>query len=119
MRRNIKTIVVERQTIKVFIGKDYCCFFVVGYFKDTRNDQKTNTALLTPLERAVEKVGGQTALASKISKLTGTAIKQSDVRNWINRDKKLPAEYVLAIEKVAGVSRHELRPDIYPVEQAS
>lgn len=81
--------------------------------------KKSNDKLLTPLERAVEKAGGQTALASKISKLTGTAIKQSHVWNWINRDKKLPAEYVLAIEKVTGVSRHELRPDIYPVEQAS
>jgi DNA-binding transcriptional regulator YdaS (Cro superfamily) len=39
------------------------------------------------------------------------------VWNWINRSKgKVPGEYVIAIEKASGVSRHELRPDLYPVE---
>jgi DNA-binding transcriptional regulator YdaS (Cro superfamily) len=28
----------------------------------------------------------------------------------------LPAEYVLVTEKVTGISRHELRPDLYPRE---
>jgi DNA-binding transcriptional regulator YdaS (Cro superfamily) len=38
------------------------------------------------------------------------------VWNWINRDRKVPAEFVLAIERATGgrVTRHQLRPDIYP-----
>lgn len=30
--------------------------------------------------------------------------------------KRLPAEHVLAVEAMTGVSRHNLRPDIYPRE---
>lgn len=32
---------------------------------------------------------------------------------------KVPAERVLEVERVTGISRHELRPDIYPLEAAS
>lgn len=37
-------------------------------------------------------------------------------RIWriINSSKRLPAEYVLLAERLYGVSRHYLRPDIYP-----
>jgi DNA-binding transcriptional regulator YdaS (Cro superfamily) len=28
----------------------------------------------------------------------------------------LPAEYVLATERATGISRHDLRPDLYPRE---
>jgi DNA-binding transcriptional regulator YdaS (Cro superfamily) len=31
----------------------------------------------------------------------------------------LPAEYVLATEKATGISRHDLRPDLYPREDAA
>jgi len=37
------------------------------------------------------------------------------VQRWFVRG-RVPAERVLAIEAATGVSRHELRPDIYPVE---
>lgn len=30
--------------------------------------------------------------------------------------KRVPAEHVLRIEAATGVSRHSLRPDIYPVD---
>jgi DNA-binding transcriptional regulator YdaS (Cro superfamily) len=51
------------------------------------------------------------------SKLLGQAINVTPerVRMWLHRD-NLPAEYVIAIERATGVSRHELRPDIYPKE---
>ena len=64
------------------------------------------------LEKAVELAGGQTALASCIG------VKQTHVWNWLNRDKRVPAERVIAIEQATHgrVSRHALRPDIYPVE---
>lgn len=64
------------------------------------------------LERAIEQAGGQAALA----KLLG--VRQSHVSNWKNRNARVPAERVLQIERVTGVSRHELRPDLYPAETA-
>jgi len=65
----------------------------------------------TPLERAVQRAGGQTALAKALNK------KQAHIWGWINRDKKVPAEQVIPIEKITGVPRYELRPDIYPPEE--
>jgi len=67
---------------------------------------------MSPLNRAVSVAGGQLALAKKI----GTS--QSRVWNWLNRDSRIPAEFVLPIERATGVSRHELRPDLYPLEDS-
>jgi len=63
------------------------------------------------LKKAIESCGGQSSLASLIGK------KQAHISIWLNRDKKVPAEMVLTIEKVSGVPRHELRPDIYPPDE--
>jgi DNA-binding transcriptional regulator YdaS (Cro superfamily) len=59
----------------------------------------------------------QAVTVSGSSKLLGHAIGVTPerVRMWLHRD-NLPAEYVIAIERATGVSRHELRPDIYPKE---
>jgi len=63
------------------------------------------------LKRACTAAGGQKRLAD----LIGTT--QSQVWYWLERSKKgLPGEFVLPVERVTGVSRHELRPDLYPVE---
>ena len=62
------------------------------------------------LQAAVEAIGSQSALA----RLLG--ITQSAVSKWIDRGQPLPAEHVLAVERETGISRHELRPDIYPPE---
>lgn len=43
-------------------------------------------------------------------------ITQSTIWRIINEHKRLPAEYVLRAERLYGVSRHDLRRDIYPVE---
>jgi len=64
------------------------------------------------LKQAIEKAGGQTALASKVNKTQG------HVSQWLRRE-YVPAEMVLPIEAATGVSRHELRPDIYPREGAA
>ena len=63
------------------------------------------------LRKAIDIAGGQTALA----KLIG-GVNQRHIWNWLNRDKQVPAERVLAIEAAleGRVSRNELRPDIYP-----
>lgn len=64
----------------------------------------------TPLERAVEKAGSQSAFA----RLLG--VSQPSVWAWIKGRKLLPAEHVLKVEAETGISRHDLRPDIYPRE---
>ena len=62
------------------------------------------------IHRAVEQAGGQQALAQKLG------VRYQAVQKWL-RAKRVPAERVLAIEEATGglVSRHELRPDLYPV----
>lgn len=61
----------------------------------------------SPLERAKERVGGQAALAKLIG-VTAQAISQ-----W----EEVPPLRVLDVERATGVSRSELRPDLYPVEE--
>jgi UDP-N-acetylglucosamine 1-carboxyvinyltransferase len=62
------------------------------------------------LQRAVEIAGGQTALGRMIGR------DQKIIWAWLNTTQKVPAEDVLNIEKALNrqVSRHDLRPDIYP-----
>jgi len=43
-------------------------------------------------------------------------VTQPRVWRWLNQSKQLPAEYVLRAEELYEVSRHCLRPDIYPME---
>lgn len=62
----------------------------------------------TPLERAVTSLGSQSAFARFIG------VSQPSVWAWLEKGKPLPAEYVLKVEAETGISRHELRPDLYP-----
>lgn len=62
------------------------------------------------LKEAVQLAGGQNAMARNLG------VSQASIWRWINENMQSPAEYVLRIEELTGVSRHELRPDIYPVE---
>lgn len=62
----------------------------------------------TALDRAKQAAGGNTGLAGKITGITPQAISQ-----W----RRVPAERVLEVERVTGVPRHELRPDIYPAPE--
>lgn len=59
------------------------------------------------IQRAIEAAGGQQALAEKIG------VRYQAVQKWL-RFKRVPAERVLAIEEATGVSRSDLRPDLYP-----
>lgn len=60
------------------------------------------------LAEAVRAAGNQTAFGRLIGK------RQSSVREWLVNDRPLPAEHVLKVEEATGISRHRLRPDIYP-----
>lgn len=64
-------------------------------------------------------MNGQSALARALS-TDHRPIKQGHVWAWLNRDGALPPEFVLTVERLTGVSRHELRPDVFgSVEQGA
>lgn len=63
-----------------------------------------------PIKRAVELAGGQAALARIVG------VTQPTVWAWLRKG-EMPAEYVLATERATGISRHALRPDIYPRDE--
>lgn len=57
-------------------------------------------------KHACDKAGGITKLAKELG------IRPQAIHQW----KKVPAERVLEVERISGVSRHVLRPDLYPSE---
>ena len=62
----------------------------------------------SPLATAVRAAGSQSAFGRLIGK------RQSVVFGWLRAQKALPGEYVLTVERKLGISRHDLRPDLYP-----
>lgn len=65
----------------------------------------------TPISKAVEIAGGQSALARALSTEPGK-VKQGHVWAWMHRDRHPPAEHCPAIESLTGVRCQELRPDL-------
>lgn len=65
-------------------------------------------------QRAADAVGGQSALARLLS-TDGRTLTPQAVGYWC-RSGVMPAERVLRVEELTGISRHDLRPDIYPRE---
>ena len=61
----------------------------------------------TAIEKAIQIVGSQQKLADELG------VRKQAVTKW---RKRVPAERVLGIEDATGgeVTRHELRPDLYP-----
>ena len=57
----------------------------------------------TPTEAAIEAAGGPSALSRQIG-ISAQAISQWD---------RVPPARVLDVERITGISRHDLRPDIY------
>ena len=62
---------------------------------------------MNAIQKAVKVIGGQQQLAEECG------VRYQAVQKWLRRG-KVPAERVIAIEAATGVSRHDLRPDIYP-----
>ncbi|NKB77624.1 MAG: Cro/Cl family transcriptional regulator [Gammaproteobacteria bacterium] len=67
------------------------------------------------LKKAVEFLGGQTELAKALG------VSQPRIWNWINRDKKVPAEYAMPIQTATNgkVTARDLRPDIFGEQTTS
>lgn len=61
---------------------------------------------MKPLEKAIQKAGGQTALAELIGR------SPQRINNWLRRGGKVPAEECPDIERATGISCEELRPDL-------
>lgn len=66
------------------------------------------------IERICVEVGSQVLLAR------GLGIGKMAITQWKLRD-RIPAAHVLSIERLTGgaVNRHEMRPDLYPVERVA
>lgn len=59
--------------------------------------------MITIVEQAAEKAGGVVALARELG------IKHTALYSW----KRVPAGRVLEVERISGISRHAMRPDIF------
>jgi DNA-binding transcriptional regulator YdaS (Cro superfamily) len=65
------------------------------------------------LQEAVNRLGSQSAMGRLLS------VSQATVWKWLKRGKPLPAEHVLLVESATGISKHDLRPDIFPRQPAA
>lgn len=65
------------------------------------------TAMQKAIKRAADRAGGQSALGRLIG------VSRAQVWAWIHRDGKCWPHKAIAIEAATGVSRHELRPDVF------
>lgn len=66
------------------------------------------------LKRAVVIVGSQRALAEAIG------AKQTTVSSWLLRGSGVSPRFCIPVEQATAgqITRHQLRPDLYPVEEA-
>jgi DNA-binding transcriptional regulator YdaS (Cro superfamily) len=62
------------------------------------------------IDKILDKAGGQAHVAREIG------VSPQAVLQWRLRG-KVPAERVLALERITGVSRTVWRPDIYPADE--
>lgn len=58
------------------------------------------------IQQAIDAAGGPTAVGRALG------IQMESTYSW----RRVPAERVLALEAASGISRHDLRPDLYPRE---
>ncbi|BCH33237.1 hypothetical protein MesoLjLc_51670 [Mesorhizobium sp. L-8-10] len=72
--------------------------------------QSEEDKLLQALNEAKKAIGGNTGLARALNRLGNKpTITSQAISQW----KKVPDKRALDVEKVTGVSRHRLRPDVY------
>jgi len=78
----------------------------VGENFSTFRSDMTDTPEKAALRRAIQQAGGTGAVSAAL------AVHKTAPAFWLRSC--LPVRRVLEIETLSGVSRHELRPDIYP-----
>lgn len=78
---------------------------------DARFSIDSAVSTVSALKRAIAAAGSQEELA----RLVG--VTQPAISKWLSKG-MVSGDYVLAVEKVSGVSRHELNPKLYPFEPA-
>lgn len=64
----------------------------------------------TPIEKAARLAGGQSSLARSVG------VSPQAVQQWVESG-RVSHKKVLDVEKITGVSRSDLRPDLYPAEE--
>jgi DNA-binding transcriptional regulator YdaS (Cro superfamily) len=69
--------------------------------------------LETSTTKAVRAAGSQAQLRRLLD------VPQSTLNSWLRRKMELPPQHVLKVERSLGIPRHELRPDIYPLDNAA
>ena len=67
----------------------------------------TKIFMLSILKSAAQRIGGVNQLAD------GLGVTRQALYQW----SRVPAERVIEIERLTGVARHDLRPDLHPLEQ--
>lgn len=65
------------------------------------------------VERAIKAAGTASALAKALK------ISEQAVSQWRRGERPVPANRVLDVERITGVSRHELRPDVFGAPEAA
>jgi DNA-binding transcriptional regulator YdaS (Cro superfamily) len=60
----------------------------------------------SPLEKAISSVG-----ITQLARVVG--VRPPTIHVWLRSTGHVPAHHVLAVEAATGVSRYELRPDVY------
>lgn len=66
---------------------------------------------ISPTLKAIRIAGGCSGLGRELG------ISQAAVARWKSQD-RIPIERVLEVERLTGIPRHQLRPDIYPPSDA-
>ena len=70
---------------------------------------------VTPVDAlllAIQKAGGQSALAARLKGDDGMPITGAAISNWLRRGTPTPAQHCPGIEAFTGVACEELRPDV-------
>lgn len=77
-----------------------------------RTQTTSDESMAQAFRLAVERMSGQARMAALIGRTQGAISKRLAQR------KPIWPEKVLEVEAATGISRHELRPDFYPIENS-
>ena len=75
----------------------------------------------TPAKEAIKSAGGQIAMARKLADIEPLGLSEDKalwrVQKWAYNG--IPPKFVITVEKLSGICRTRLRPDIYPPDDAA